>query len=71
MVVQQIPQVNLPVFLFGMKEVVLEKDYKQIQQNLKRNLKFLLTSTLGGVALNRMLTKSSFYPNYFMIRFPL
>jgi hypothetical protein len=30
MVVSQIPEISLPVFLFGMKEVVLEKDYNSI-----------------------------------------
>jgi hypothetical protein len=54
-----------------MKEVVLDKDYNKIQSNLKKNLKYFLGSSIGGIALNRMLTKSNFYPNYFLIRFPL
>ena len=54
-----------------MKEVVLEKHYNDITSNLKKNFKYLLTSTFGGIMLNRMLTKSSFYPNYFLVRLPL
>lgn len=71
MVVSQIPAISLPVFLFGMKDVVLLEDYNKVQSGIKQNFKYFLGSSIFGVALNRGLTKSPFYPSYFIVRFPL